>query len=88
MRARWNCLAMGTLGLLLAAATTVGAQPPLDYNYALAYQHFQMSRYSYRTLYSSSRRFEVASGGEYLKLSLECGRLVPVRRIELQVVLK
>ena len=49
MHARW----MGTLSLLLAAATTADAQPPLDYNHARAYHHFRMSRYSYRTLYSS-----------------------------------
>ena len=49
MRARW----MGTLSLLLAATTTADAQPPMDYNYARAYRHFQASRYSYRTLYSS-----------------------------------
>jgi hypothetical protein len=53
MRVRWFRLAMGTLGLFLGEATTAGAQPPVDYNHARASRHFLMSRYSYRTLYSS-----------------------------------
>jgi hypothetical protein len=41
------------LGLFFCGTATASAQPLADYNYARAYHHFRMSRYSYRTLYSS-----------------------------------
>ncbi|HTU19831.1 MAG TPA: hypothetical protein VMG10_17340 [Gemmataceae bacterium] len=53
MRTRWLYLAMGTMSLMLGSAATVEAQPPVNYNYLRAYQHFAGSRYSYRVLYSS-----------------------------------
>ena len=65
MRARWICWTTGTLGLLLAGATTASAQPLVDYNSARAYRHFLMSRYSYRTLYSSIPGYGGVSYGPF-----------------------
>jgi hypothetical protein len=42
------------MSLTLFGAAKVSAQTPGNYNYDRAYRHFLASRYSYRTLYSST----------------------------------
>lgn len=53
MRTHWFCLAMATMSLMLGGAMIARAQPPVNYNYLRASQHFANSRYRYRVLYSS-----------------------------------
>jgi hypothetical protein len=56
-RMRWLGAIMAAMILSLLAATTATAQTPGNYNYDRAYRHFARSRYSYRTLYSSTPGF-------------------------------
>ena len=50
---RWIGLALLSISSMLAGTAKAVAQTPASLTYGRAYQHFLMSRYSYRTLYSS-----------------------------------
>jgi hypothetical protein len=51
---RWHVWTAAALGLTLLGSAKVTAQTPANYNYDRAQRHFLASRYSYRTMYSST----------------------------------